>query len=401
MDIGKVLANKSELIVQEWVEDVQKDKIVTSARNLAYQSVRNSVPLLIEALSSILSQSEESEISLLIEQAIEHGILRAQQGFDAEELMREYGILRQIIFSNLASELNQLDTTEAIRIFRLIDLAIDMVVGRCFKKYTSEVLDDLEQVKSQLLLTNQELSRLVAAQQDNISRLAHELKNPLNSIIGYSDLIIKRNKIDPQSDNDNRDLKQIERVLRNARNLLRIINDALEISRYKAGKIKLKVLPVNLPQLINGVIDVLEPLANDKNLDLVKNYALDKTEIVTDSLRLQQVVTNLLSNGIRYTEVGKVEIVCSTRTDGFEIAIADTGIGIHPEDQSRIFEPFYQSSYSARLPDSTGLGLTIVANIVELLQGKVSFTSAVGVGTTFVVWLPAAIAAEPDETQTE
>ncbi|NEQ33070.1 MAG: HAMP domain-containing histidine kinase, partial [Leptolyngbya sp. SIO4C5] len=191
------------------------------------------------------------------------------------------------------------------------------------------------------------------------------------------------------------------RVLRNARNLLRIINDALEISRYKAGKIKLKILPVNLPQLINGVIDVLEPLANDKNLDLVKNYALDKTEIVTDSLRLQQVVTNLLSNGIRYTEVGKVEIVCSTRTDGFEIAIADTGIGIHPEDQSRIFEPFYQSSYSARLPDSTGLGLTIVANIVELLQGKVSFTSAVGVGTTFVVWLPAAIAAEPDETQTE
>ncbi|MGP1373607.1 MAG: ATP-binding protein [Almyronema sp.] len=394
MDIGKILTYKSDIIIQEWIENIREDSIVTSDQKLSYQAVRNSIPLLLEALASILSQSEENEITLLKEKAIEHGILRAKQGFNAEELMREYGILRQTIFSNLEAEIFQLSTAQAIRFFRLIDLAIDRVIGRCFKSYTAELLDDLEQVKSQLLLTNQELNRLVIAQQENTSRLAHELKNPLNSIIGYSDLILRRNKFNPDSDNHNYDLKQIERVLRNARNLLRIINDALEISRYKAGKIKLKPLFVDLPKLVDGVIDVLEPLANEKNLPLVKHYSLERAGIVTDSLRLQQVLTNLISNAIRYTKTGKIEITCCSQAEGIEIAIADTGIGIAAADQAHIFEPFYQSSYSARLPDSTGLGLTIVANIVELLQGKIQFKSEVDVGTTFRLWLPTAIAAE-------
>jgi signal transduction histidine kinase len=105
---------------------------------------------------------------------------------------------------------------------------------------------------------------------------------------------------------------------------------------------------------------------------------------------LQQIITNLVSNGIRYTETGSVTIKCHQENNHWAIAVMDTGIGIAPEDQERIFEPFARAEYSNKLrpADSTGLGLAIVAYMVKLLQGQISLTSEVGVGSTFTVIFP-------------
>ena len=134
-----------------------------------------------------------------------------------------------------------------------------------------------------------------------------------------------------------------------------------------------------------------EPLADAKKLQILTNCDRAPDQVLTDSLRLQQIVTNLISNAIRYTEAGAIKLTCQVVADDqWEIVVTDTGIGITPEDQAQIFEPFFRvgSGNQSFLPDSTGLGLAIVARLVKLLQGEIKVVSNIGVGSTFTVILP-------------
>lgn len=120
----------------------------------------------------------------------------------------------------------------------------------------------------------------------------------------------------------------------------------------------------------------------------------DCSHTQTDPLRLQQIVTNLVSNAIRYTEAGSLKLICEQLADDqWALTVSDTGIGIKPEDQANIFEPFFQveSGNQSLLPDSTGLGLAIVSRLVKLLQGKIELISEVGVGSTFTVTFPLSV----------
>jgi signal transduction histidine kinase len=269
---------------------------------------------------------------------------------------------------------------------------IDEAIARCFDSYTQGRLQELEQLQSQLRLTNQELTRLVRASKTNLSHLAHELKTPLTSIIGYSDLFLRQHRQNAGLRDAVPNLESIERVLTGGRQLLRLINDALEISRYEAGQMQLQVTEIEVQPLIWAVVEMVEPLFNTKNLQLEVNCDRAPTAVLTDPLRLQQIITNLLSNAIRYTdEKGAVRLTCEVVSDQmWAIAIADSGIGISPEDQKRIFEPYFQGSLGNRdkVPDSTGLGLAIVSRLVKLLSGQLEVVSQPDVGSTFTVKLP-------------
>jgi hypothetical protein len=274
---------------------------------------------------------------------------------------------------------------------RLIDIVIDEALSQCFTSYVDERLRELQQLQNQLTRTNQELTRLVCANQDSLSILAHELKTPLNSIIGYSELFLRHQRQPSQVKDNLPKLEHIERVLRNGRHLLRLINDTLELSRADNGKMQLRLMPTDIQSLINSVVEVLEPLALSKHLKMVVDCSLAPARIVTDSLRLQQIITNLLSNAIRYTQAGKIQLTCQQVSDKkWAIAVSDTGNGIAPEDQARIFDPFFRvgSSEQPYLAESTGLGLAIVSRLVKLLQGKIELVSQVGSGSTFTVILP-------------
>jgi hypothetical protein len=307
------------------------------------------------------------------------------------EIAREYSLLRQVIFSTLEPALLQGSPTELIRAVRLIDAVVDEATSQCFNSYVDERLEGLEQLHSQLKLTNQELTRLVRANQDNFSHLAHELRTPLTSIIGYSDLFLRKQRQNAAIKDSFANLEHIERVLRNGRQLLRLINDSLEVSRYEAGKMNLQVVPTDVRSLIKNVIEVLEPFTRAKGIKMVVECDRAPDQVLTDSLRLQQIVTNLASNAIRYTDSGSVKVSCQVLADDkWAITVSDTGIGIAPEDQTIIFDPFVQagSTNNPHLPDSTGLGLAIVSRLVKLLQGKIELVSQVGVGSTFTVILP-------------
>jgi len=389
-DFSQVFRNKIDTIVEGWVEAVRQDEQMETAKELTYKALRDSLPIVLEAIATMLSQSEHNDIKTLVEKSLEHGSLRAKQGYDAEEVAREYRVLRWIIFSTLEAELAQGSPAEIIRAMRLIDTAIDEVIARCFKTYTEERLSEFEQLQSQMRLTNQELTRLVHASKDNLAQLAHELKTPLTSIIGYSDLFLRQQQ-NSQLQNGIPNISHIERVLRSGRQLLHLINDALEISRYEAGKMQLQPTEVEVKSFIDTVIETVEPLAKTKTLQMVIDCDRAPDQVVTDPLRLQQILTNLLSNAIRYTESGSIKLACQVlSSQEWSVTIKDTGVGLTADDQTRIFDPYYRAAtgHQTYVPNSTGLGLAIVSRLVKLLQGKIELVSEVDVGSTFTVILP-------------
>lgn len=391
-DFSQLLRDKSEIIVELWVEAVRKDKKISSTNNLPRPAIENHLSHILSGIADVLGRDlNDNEILPVIEDSLHHGSLRAEQGFDAAEIAREYRVLRTVIYDTIESELLQASAKEAMRALRLIDMVLDEVIAYCFQSYTEQRLKELEQLQNHLSLNNQELTRLVRANQDNLSYLAHELKSPLTSIIGYSDLFLRLQKQKSTEKESSTNLDHIEQVLRSGRQLLHLINDALEISRYDAGQMKLQPERVNLRELINYVYEMLEPLAHNKNLQIIVDDNRAPKHVVTDSLRLQQIITNLVSNAIRYTDSGTIKIKCETLDDEkWVLAVSDTGIGIEPEDQAKAFEPYVRvgAGNKLHLPESTGLGLAIVSRLVKLLQGEIHLVSQVGVGSTFTVTFP-------------
>ncbi|MBD2530422.1 HAMP domain-containing histidine kinase [Nostoc flagelliforme FACHB-838] len=391
MDFSQVLAEKTHTILDKWILAVRKDRRIESADDLSYTAVKDHIPDVLKAMVTVLSKTQDNDIESIVTASFQHGAIRAEQGFDPAEIAREYHLLRTVIFDALQVDLLGGTPVEIIRSIRLIDAIIDEAIARCFKSYVEERLRELQQLQASLTLHNEELTRLISANQEYLSQLAHELKHPLTSIIGYSDLFLRQQGRKADIKEKYTNLEHIERVLRNGRQLLHLINDVLELSRYEAGQIKIQLVPTDVRELIDNVCQMLEPLAVGKNLQIVVDCDRAPGKLITDSFQLQQIITNLISNAIRYTESGTIITICQVLDNQrWAIAVSDTGVGIALENQAQIFEPYFRVSSSDRpyLPDSTGLGLAIVSRLVKLLQGQINLVSEVGVGSTFTVIFP-------------
>ncbi|MEH2329119.1 HAMP domain-containing sensor histidine kinase [Nostoc sp.] len=391
MDFSQTLTAKSDAILDQWVEAVYQDEQIEATNELTFKAVKDSLPRVLKALATVLSESETSDLQTVVDASLEHGTLRAQQGFEPAEIAREYRLLRFVIFSFLEEDLLQGSAQDVLRAVRLIDTVIDEAIARCFNSYTQGRLQELKQLQSQLRLTNQELTRLVRANKDNLSHLAHELKTPLTSIIGYADLFLRQQRQQPELKDTYANLESIERVLKSGRVLVRLINDTLEISRYNAGQMKLQPTLTDVRSLINSILEMIEPLASAKELSLVVEYDRAPSQVITDPLRLQQILTNLLSNAIRYTESGSIHLQCWTLSQQqWAISVTDSGIGISPDAQAQIFNPYFREVTSPKVQssDGTGLGLAIVSRLVQLMDGEIKVDSQLGKGSTFTVILP-------------
>lgn len=389
-DLGKFLLAKTDIIIESWIAAIREDVDVESSKDLAYKSVRNSIPMVMEALATILSQSISNRHQKLEDNGWEHGVVRAEQGYDVAEVVREYGLLRTIIFDILTPELIANSGTEIMEKVKTIDSTLDRVITLSLESYLATRLKELEQVRSQLILTNQELTRLVATQKEDVSHMAHELKSPLNAIMGFSSLLLQQQKQAVKGNETSLSLQITEKVVSNSRQLLRLINDILEVSRYETGKIPLNIEPCNVGSLVQLVVETLTISANQKDLEIIFNCDIPPEKVQTDSLRLQQIVTNLVSNAIRYTESGAITVTCLMESgDHWSLMVADTGIGLSPEAQAQIFEPYYRvGSKKGYSEGSTGLGLAIVDKLVKLLKGTINLDSELGKGSAFKVIFP-------------
>ena len=218
-----------------------------------------------------------------------------------------------------------------------------------------------------------------------LANMSHELRTPLNAILGYTELIL--DSIYGEAPEKMRSV--LERVQTNGKHLLGLINDVLDLSKIEAGQLTLSLSDYSLADLVQGVYVAVEPLAAQKNLALTTNVAKGLPVGHGDERRLAQVLLNLVGNAIKFTEKGEVAIEASVSNGAFRVAVRDSGPGIAPGDQAKIFEEFQQvDNTSTREKGGTGLGLAISKRIVEMHGGRILVDSALGKGSIFTINLP-------------
>src|SRR5262245_934880 len=218
-----------------------------------------------------------------------------------------------------------------------------------------------------------------------LTMLSHELRSPLNAVLGYTRML-RCGPVDRDSVN-----KVAANVERNAKAQLQIIQDLLDSACVTTGKLQIKTRPVDLATVLESALDTVRPAAEAKGIMLLADFGPGPEEMVGDSARLQQVVWNLLSNGIKFTpEGGRVELQMDSDANRIRIKVSDTGRGIEPEFLPFVFDLFRQAdSSSTRRYGGLGLGLSLVKHLVELHGGTITAASeGAGCGATFIVTLP-------------
>ncbi|MBW4518964.1 MAG: sensor histidine kinase [Scytolyngbya sp. HA4215-MV1] len=388
-DFSQLLKHKKLAITEQWITAVAESQRIASTEGLPRSAIRDHIDQVLAALVSVLARDQDNEIADIVKASLRHGKARAAQGFNPAEIAQEYHLLRSLLRQNLWTELMQETTKDAVRAIAMIDEVIDAAISVCFQSYMEERTAELQQIQQQLHLTVQELQRLVQVSQDNVSLLAHELKTPLSAMIGYAELFLRQQR--KVSDTTELSYDAIERIIRAGRKLVYLINDALEFSQSDDGQVCVKPVAISIAAVLNDIVETMHLLAEEKGLTLTLEIDQAPASVTTDSLKLQQIVINLVSNAIRYTDTGTITVRSKTLSaESWSISIIDTGIGIASEDQSRIFNPFVRATPPDRLPpaESSGLGLSIVERLVKVLHGNIYLTSQVGIGSTFTLILP-------------
>jgi signal transduction histidine kinase len=236
---------------------------------------------------------------------------------------------------------------------------------------------------------NVEVMRASRLKSQFLATISHELRTPLNAIIGFSQLLLRRR----ETVWTNQQSEMIDRIHRNANNLLDMLNEILDFSKLDAQRLALRPEPMNLAILAKDTIADMQSLAEQKAFPLVLDVQLAQPIVHNDPARLRQVLTNLISNAIKFTEQGEVRLAVSEiGDDEVLLAVTDTGRGMAPEELNYIFEAFRQVDQSyTRKHTGTGLGLAIVDAIVALMGGTIEVDSTPGKGTTFSVRLPRSV----------
>jgi signal transduction histidine kinase len=230
-----------------------------------------------------------------------------------------------------------------------------------------------------------------AAKSIFLANVSHELRTPLNAIIGYSEML--QDELDDQEQVDKPQFrKDLDKIVMSGRQLLSLINDILDLSKIETGKMSLHCETFQPDQILQQVCDSLTPLLKTRNNELQVNNIGELPTLYNDATKFRQIFTNLLSNACKFTENGHISLSgreLADRPGWIEIAVRDTGIGMDPDQQAKVFEAFVQADASTSANyGGTGLGLAICRDYCELMGGKIWVESEEGAGSTFTVQLP-------------
>jgi signal transduction histidine kinase len=242
----------------------------------------------------------------------------------------------------------------------------------------ARLFSEIEEKSRQLAVASQHKSQFLA-------NMSHELRTPLNAILGYTELVIDQT----YGAVPDKMRGVLDRVQSNGRHLLGLINDVLDLSKIEAGQLTLTLASYSLADVMHSVVGAVESLATEKRLALKLDVPANLPAGRGDERRITQVLLNLVGNAIKFTDKGEVAIAASAMNGSFKIAVRDTGPGISPDDQVKIFEEFQQADNSTtKSKGGTGLGLAIAKRIIEMHGGHISVESQLGAGSTFTVSLP-------------
>lgn len=262
-----------------------------------------------------------------------------------------------------------------------------------------EVIWDLtadQRRADELRLARAEAEAASASKSDFLSSISHELRTPMNAVLGFAQLLIRDTK-QPLSE---RHRERVAQILRGGQHLLRLIDDVLDLSRIESGRVSISCEPIGVRDLLTEVITRLEPVAARRRVRVeCEAVPADFPSVLADRVRLVQVLTNFGSNAIKYNRAeGRVVFQVHDDADHVRITVEDTGIGIPLEHQTKLFQPFQRAGQEAGPIPGTGIGLMISKRLAELMRGRVGFRSTPEVGSTFWIELPYVLVARTAPT---
>jgi signal transduction histidine kinase len=242
-----------------------------------------------------------------------------------------------------------------------------------------------EKARNEAELARSEAERANNSKTDFLAVMSHELRTPLTAIMGYEELL-SDGITGPVTELQR---QQLGRINASARHLLGLIDEILTFARVDIGRERVRWEAMSINHTIADAAALVEPMAAAKSIDFIVDLLEEDESIQTDGTKLRQMLVNLLSNGIKFTENGEVRVSCLVNSGVLELRIADTGVGISAENIEEVFEPFWQAEQSTtRKTGGTGLGLSVTRKLARLLGGDVSVASRLGTGTTFLLTLP-------------
>jgi len=248
---------------------------------------------------------------------------------------------------------------------------------------TADIAQQNELLRRQAI----ELEQASALKSQFLANMSHEFRTPLNAMLGYTSMLLQGvgGDLEPPVK------RQLGRIESNGRHLLTIINEILDISRIEAGRMPLQLSTVKIPELVGEVKAELEPIIIRSKLNITLDLPKDLRPITSDRQKVKQILLNLLSNALKFTHHGGVTIAARhhVKERTMTLSVTDTGIGIAPADQERVFEDFRQLDNSPTRPyGGTGLGLSICRRLAQMIDGEITVQSQVGKGSTFMLTLP-------------
>ena len=242
-----------------------------------------------------------------------------------------------------------------------------------------------ERARSEAEAARSEAERANNSKTDFLAVMSHELRTPLTAIMGYEELL-SDGITGPVTELQK---QQLGRINASARHLLGLIDEILTFARVDIGRERVRWESMSINHTLTDAAALVQPMAADKHLKFVVELLEEDQAIQTDGTKLRQMLVNLLSNGIKFTDEGEVRVGCAVNDGNLEVQIADTGVGIAAENIEDVFEAFWQAEQTAtRKTGGTGLGLSVTRKLARLLNGDVTIVSRVGAGTTFLLTLP-------------
>ena len=365
-EVAERLIALKERIIERWVKLVRAE--VPAAREQDRPLLIDSLPFFLEDIADAL-RSELEDACAVSDACQLHAEQRAHLAeYSLEQVVREHTLLRRAVLEELEMEA-LLDLDARLVLHTSIDHGIQAAAAR-FTACREEALREADQRKNEFL-----------------AMLAHELRNPLGAIVNALYVL---DQLDLQ---DERALRQVALAGRQGRQLSRLVDDLMDVSRVSRGKLELRRETVNLAAVVEAAVQTCRPLAEARGHQLTVHLPPGEVLVEGDPLRLEQVLGNLLTNAARYSEDGGlIRVTLEAGSGEAVIRVRDTGIGIPPEVLPRLFDLFSQASPSStRSQDGLGIGLTLVKRLVELHGGTVTAHSpGHGQGSEFTVRLPLA-----------
>lgn len=368
-------------VLQRYVDylnqNIPDDSTNTLSKKASDSILANSKKL----LSTVKMKAEKKKESLNFE---ENKLLQNEMAI-SDQLRKVLRIIeREIIINSIKN--NSLKEKSLKRVNEIVTASA--VIGLLLTVFFSILIvsdySKSQVYKKQLEIANFKTKNLLKSREQLISTVSHDLKTPLSTIVGYSELL-------GNSDINTKQSYFVKNIKNSSEYITQLVQDLLDFSKIEAGKIAIEKVPFLLPEIIEDVAKNIQTVYKEKNIDLIINVDEKfQKRIVGDPFRLKQILTNIIGNAYKFTEEGHIRIAAYANEDqSFTISIQDTGIGIEKGNQKLVFEEFAQANENIEKKyGGTGLGLSICQKIISILGGTLSLESIYGKGSTFKVELP-------------